>query len=133
MDFNDMAKIVSDQNWKFTQMIIGLSIGIVAFSIQTLLNNVIYVYLWLLFSSWAFFIFALIIGFIRLHHIQSVTMRNASEFYNTQIKHQQYKPDEKRYFQTNRTSAILYRVMLLSFSLGIISFAIFKIINLKIN
>ena len=133
MDFNDMVKIVSEQNWKFTQLIIGLSLGIIAFSIQTLVKDLVYFNLWLLFTSWAFFIISLVIGFIRLHHIQSVTMRNASEFYNTQIKNQKYKLDEKRYFQTNRISAKLYRVMLFSFSLGLIAFAIFKITNLKIN
>jgi len=128
-----MVKIVSEQNWKFTQMIIGLSIGIIAFSIETLLKDLVYIYLWLLFASWAFFVISLIIGFVRLHQIQSVTMRNASEFYNTHLKNQKYKPDEKRYFQTNRTSAMLYRIMLFSFSLGLIAFAVFKIINLKIN
>jgi hypothetical protein len=130
MDYNEIVKVVHEQNWKFTQLIIGLSVGIIAFSIQSLSKDVEYNFIFLTFISWGSFFISFILGLIRLHHIQAVTTRNASAFFKKEIRKEKVPLDEERLRLTNRKSARLYRAMLSFFIVGIISFALFKILNL---
>ena len=130
MDYNEIVKVVHEQNWKFTQLIIGLSVGIIAFSIQSLSKDVEYNFIFLIFISWSSFFISFIFGLIRLHHIQAVTTRNATAFFKKEVRKEEVPVDEEKLRLTNRRSAKLYRVMLLFFIIGIISFALFKIFNL---
>lgn len=130
MDYNDIVKVVHEQNWKFTQLIIGLSVGIIAFSIQSISKETEYFYMYLVFISWSSFFISFILGLIRLHHLQAVTTRNASEFFKKDVKKEALPVNEERIRMTNKQSARIYRAMLFFFISGIISFALFKIFNL---
>ena len=130
MNYNEIVKVVNEQNWKFTQLIIGLSVGIIAFSLQGLSNTIESKTVYLMFISWGSFFVSFIIGLVRLHHLQSVTTRNAYESFQKEAKKENVLIDENRLRNTNKKSALLYRTMMFFFIVGILSFAIFKIINM---
>lgn len=130
MDYNDLVKYVNEINWKFTQIIMGLALAIIAFSIQTITKGIVYLHIWLMFTSWGFFLVSFIVGLIRLNYILSKATDNAEFFYKAEIKKQTVTRDEKKIKSDHKRTAWLYRIMLSSFLIGLVLFAIFKLINL---
>ncbi len=130
MDYNEMAKFVNELNWKITYLILGLSIGVIAFSIQDLSKNVEYECLLILFISWSLLGASFIISIFRLHHSIAVATRNAAEFFNKEYGDKDYKLDKNKIQKTNRNSAVIYWIMMFLFLTGVIGYAIFKVINL---
>jgi len=133
MDYNEVAKFVNELNWKNTYMFLGLSIGIVAFSIQDLSNNIIYEKLSFLFISWGLLGISFIISIVRHHHFIAIASRNAEELFEKEYGTGEYVLDKKKIQKTSLKSAILYWIMISCFMMGIISYAVFKILNLSTN
>jgi len=130
MDYNDLAKYVNEVNWKFTQIIMGLALAIIAFSIQTITKGIIYLHIWLMVISWGFFLISFVFGILRLHSILGKATANAELFYKTEIKKQTIIGNEKKANRDHKVTVWYYRIMLSSFFIGLVLFAIFKLVNL---
>lgn len=130
MDYNDIAKIVNKYIMILNGTIMLISINILGYSFTNYKGYKYFDFLFLIYISWFCLITSFFIGIIRAHHLIKVLTRNAAEQFDIDVKGAKIQVDEKRVRLTNKISAQLYRIMMISFCLGIIIYGLFLIINL---
>jgi hypothetical protein len=131
--YREVNKTEVEQNWKFANLIIVLSIGILAFSIQTIFSLQAVEKIKInwptdakLFISWIVFFFAFFFGFCRIFHLQKSfskeTRKLAAEVYREE------PPKENKWteFVTETwVGKLTYILMGVCFMVGIILFVLY--------
>ena len=130
MNFNEIAKIFNEQGWKLNHIIVGFSIGILAFSIQTLQKDVVYNYLLSLYISWGALFITLILGLVRFHLMQKTMTLQAKKAYDHEVKKIDVPTTTPEIQSKSHQIHILYILMLVGLFIGLFSFAFFKITNI---
>lgn len=131
MDYNEIAKIFNEQGWKLNHILIVFAIGIIAFSIQTIEKNITYNYTLPLYISWGAFSITFILGFIRFHIMQKAITLQAKKMYDYTVKKKEVPLTTDSIQKKSHQSHILYLIMFISFFIGLVSFAIFKLNNIQ--
>lgn len=131
MDYNDAVKEITDKIWKLTQLIMGLAIGVIAFSIQNLGKDESYKVIELLFCSWGLLGIAFLLGIFRLQLSIMSSARGVNRFYKVEILKQKVEFDEKEFQKRNKNSAIVYWLMIIFFISGTVMYSIFKVSNIQ--
>ena len=131
MNYNEIAKIFNEQGWKLNYIFVGFSIGILAFSIQTLQKGVEYYFIWSLYISWGSLFISLILGLIRFLVMQNTMTLQAKKDYDHEVKKIEVPNTSPEIQKKSHQNHILYIFMLLSFFVGLFSFAFFKINNIS--
>ena len=142
-DYLFLLSTVNEQNWKFPQLILGLSVGILAFSIQSTEVKLLEEPL-ILFISWFFFFWTFIFSFGRILNIQKGISRDyfnkGNEYYSNDESENDNSDNDnsdndnidgwynKRIIKTSY-GKFFYGAMMICLGLGVIFFVVHKIIE----
>lgn len=130
MNFNEIAKIFNEQGWKLNYVFVGFSVGILAFSIQTLKEGIEYIFLLALYISWGAFFISFILGLIRFLIMQKAMTLQAKKAYDNEVNGINVPTSTPEIQKKNYQNHILFVLMLICFFIGLFSFAFFKINNI---
>lgn len=142
----DVEKTVISQNWKFAQLITGFSIGILAFSIQTLIKikdmvlnqGVNFEYLCILIISLILLFIAFFFGLGRLHFLKKDIQKDYDYLANLLKSNNIDKKEEltSKLIRKNKTINCWNRacsiIMSYSFLFGILFYTVFLILNIHL-
>lgn len=135
LPYAELTKIENEQNWRFARLLIGLSVGILAFSVQTFegiadYNCIIYISWLLLFISFSF-------GIYNLHLFQKILSNKSKKAFEEakvpkknvdKEKIAKYEENIEKFEKTNKWVPYVFRICFIA---GIIAFALFKFFVVK--
>ena len=128
LDYSDLIKIENEQNWRFTQLIIALKIGILAFSIQTLSGGVTYKFTEILYVSWGLLTFSFLSVLARLFSFQKRLSKMTQQRKNNEQSIDEYNSSIKIWVIINKIASYsLY----ICFLFGMTAFAFFTVRNIN--
>jgi hypothetical protein len=130
MNYNEIAKIFNEQGWKLNHILLGFSIAILAFSIQTLEKNISYNLIIVLYTSWGTFFTTIVLGLLRFHIMQQTMKLQAKKAYDHEVTKRATKPTTYEIQKKSQQSHFIYIFMWITFFIGLFLFAIFKISNI---
>ena len=130
MNYNEIAKIFNEQVWKLNNILIVFSIGIIAFSIQTLEKGEAYKHIFSLYISWFMLFIVFVLGMIRFLIMQKTMTLQAKKAYNKEYDKIDVANTTPEIQQKSHQNHILYILMLFCFFIGLFSYAFFKISNI---
>jgi len=128
LDYSDVIKIENEQNWRFTQLLIALIIGILAFSIQTLSGGVTYKFIEFLYISWGILAIAFLSGLARLFSFQKRLSKMTQQKKNREQSTDEYNSVINKYIVINKNASYS---LIVCFLLGMAAFALFKVKNIN--
>ena len=132
LPYTELTKIENEHNWRIARLLIGLSAGILAFSLQTFDNNATYdliIYASIYFS-WVLLFISFGSGLLNVHLFQKI-LSNASR--KTKAKEakdpnviviEEYEKTIDFFKNINTPVSYIFRI---SFMMGVIAFLIFKV------
>jgi len=127
LPYTELTKIETENNWRMGRLLIGLSVGILAFSIQTFEG--IADYNWIIFYiSWPLLFMSFGFGLFNLHLFQRIISsiskeRKAEEDKTIEKNITIWRMDRKTIKTINKWVAIIYKVF---FIIGICAFVAYK-------
>jgi len=129
MNFVELSKIENEQNWKFVQLIIGFSIGILAFSIQTSVKDLTLTSKVCLFISWLSLFISFGSGLGLLLYMRKIMKCKSSRAQIEESKKntEQLKSWNIKLNKYNSCSKTLSWAQGISFLVGLVTFALYKL------
>jgi len=136
LPYTKLTKIENEQNWRLARLLIGLSVGILAFSIQTFESNTNYSDI--IYFSWILLFMSFCFGLLNLHLFQRVLSNISTKaFEEAKAKEEaedtmkkvieeitdKYGKKRKIIERINWWASVFFKG---SFIIGILAFAIFK-------
>lgn len=133
LPYKEITKIETEHNWRIVRLLIGLSAGIFAFSLQTFENNANYnpIIYAIIYASWTFLFISFASGLLNVHLFQKILTnvgkkRKAEEAEDPNvIVINKYGKKIEFYNVRNKLVAYILRI---SFMIGVTAFIIFKLI-----
>lgn len=135
LDYRDTTKIEIDRNYKFAYLVLALSIGILAFTLENITPDKDTFTKWFLYISWALLFIAFISSFLRIFHLQkSFSKINREIEPDTDYKDRIYTELwYEEIVMKPKFGRRTYRMMIVCFGLGIISFLTYKVLEIIYN
>lgn len=132
LPYKEIAKIETEHNWRIARLLIGLSAGILAFSLQTFKNNANYdlIIYAIIYSSWALLFISFGSGLLNVHLFQKILSNISRKSYAEEAKDpnviviKEYGKKIDFFKEINKSVSYIFRI---SFMIGVIAFIIFKV------
>ena len=131
-NYIELTRIENEQNWKFIRLLIGFSIGILAFSLQTYDNNNDST--WLIKISWFALLLSFFSGMQNLRYFQKILSRRTKSqeiIYKgeSEVEKNRLEKFDKEINKFNKRDRFFAAILRLSFIIGVITYVVFKLIN----
>jgi len=123
---NELDKILMEQDWRFSRLLIGLSIGIILFSFEIFKEIYDVCYVWILLTSWICLFISFWFGVTYLLFYRKVLYAYAKKIENKTDNKSSYDVDIKLY---DKIIGWLAKGQLFFFAFGVSAISIYAFIN----
>ena len=126
----ELTKIEIERNWKFASLILGLSIGMLAFSVNLEPDLESFTIIFLYLSGWCIFL-AFLSSFFRIYHLQKTFTKEYKRVADGEISNEEHFL--KNFFLKEEFGKFTYSFMMFCFLFGIVYFLFYAILRIIVQ